>query len=129
MAIKVVFKQTEAPAPIPEGVYKAALVEVLEDTGDFGDYLKLTFEITDGEQEGTTRTMIASKKFSKSKGRNAKASKLYDVVKALTKIEPDEGQELDVEDLIGKPCQIFIKDGKEKDGIVFQEISAVMPAA
>jgi hypothetical protein len=68
---------------------------------------------------------MASKKLSSSK--SGKNSKLFDIVKALTKSEPKTGETLDIESLIGKTCQIFVKNGKQKDGVQFQDISAVLP--
>ena len=126
MAITLTVKEAEAPEPIPEGLYQAVLKLVEEGSGEYGDYVKFTFEITEGEHKGVTRNSVASKKLSKTK--SGKASKLYDYVKALSKSTPKTGEELDVETLVGKKCQILVKDGKEKDGILYQVISAVMPS-
>ena len=126
MAINVTVKEAEIPEPIPEGVYKAVVKEIGEGSGEFGDYIKFTFEIKEGERKGVTRTAIASKKLSRSK--SGKTSKLYDFVKALTKTEPSANETLDIEGLVGKACQIIVKDGIEKDGVVFQNISTIMPS-
>lgn len=125
MAIQVTVKEVTVSPAIPEAVYKAALVFVDEGTGQYGDYLKLTFEIVDGEHKGTVKTLMCSKKLTKSK--SGKSSKLFDVVKALTKSDPGSGASIDLEDLIGKPCQIVIKNGKEKDGVMYQNITTVLP--
>ena len=124
MAITLTVKEAEAPEPIPEGVYKAKLKDIEEGTGEYGDYVKFTFEIAEGEYKGITRNSVASKKISKTS--SGKASKLYDYVKALTKTTPITGEDIDLESLIGKECQIIVKDGTEKDGITYQTITAVM---
>ena len=126
MAINVTVKEAEIPEPIPEGVYKAKVKEIGEGSGEFGDYIKFTFEITEGEKKGVTRTAIASKKLSRST--SGKTSKLYDFVKALTKAEPSANETLDIEGLVGKACQIIVKNGKEKDGVIFQNSSTIMPS-
>lgn len=118
--------EAEAQEPIPEGVYKAIVKEIEEGEGEFGEYVKFTFEIIDESQKGVIRSSVASKKLSRLK--SGKTSKLYEYVKALTKNEPTIGEEFDVEALKGLPCQIFVKNGKEKDGILYQNIDAVMPA-
>lgn len=124
MAITLIVKEAEAPEPIPEGVYKAVLKDIEEGSGEYGDYVKFTFEIAEGEFKGITRNSVASKKLSKSN--SGKTSKLYDYVKALTKTAPSAGEEIDLDGLKGKECQIIVKDGTEKDGIQYQVITAVM---
>jgi hypothetical protein len=125
MAIQIVVKEIEVQPAIPEGVYKAAVIKIDEGTGEYGDYLKFMFEIIDGEHKGVAKTLVASKKLSSSK--SGKNSKLLDIVKALTKTEPKAGETLDIESLIGKSCQIVVKDGKEKDGVTYQNINTVLP--
>ena len=124
MAITLIVKEAEIQEPIPEGVYKAVLKDIEEGSGEYGDYVKFTFEIIDGDYKGTTRNCVASKKLSKTK--SGKASKLYDYVKALTKAAPVAGEEIDLDSLKGKECQIIVKDGEEKDGITYQVIQSVM---
>lgn len=121
----VTMQESEAPEPIPEGVYKAMVKEVEEQTGDYGDYFRFVFEITEGQYKETTRSLIASKKLSRTK--SGKSSKLVGIVKALTGTEPKAGDNFDVDSLTNKKCQIFVENGPEKDGIVYQTISKVMP--
>lgn len=118
-------KETEVSKPIPEGLYKAKVTTIEEGTGGFGDYFKFIFEITEGEQKGVTRSAIASKKLSKSM--SGSVSKLFGYFKALTKAEPKSGESVDIDQLIGKECHILVKNGKEKDGVMFQDITEVMP--
>ncbi len=125
MAIQIMVKEIEVQPAIPEGVYKAAVIKIDEGSGEYGDYLKFMFEIIDGDQKGVSKTLVASKKLSSSK--SGKNSKLLDIVKALTKTEPRAGETLDIENLIGKSCQIVVKNGKEKDGVTYQNINTVLP--
>ena len=107
MAInKIVVKETEGSKPVPEGLYKASVKEIKEGTGEFGDYVKIAFEIADGDFKGVIKTMVASLKLSKSK--SGKNSKLFDVVKVLLKAEPEPGDNLDLNQLIGTTCQILV---------------------
>ena len=124
MAIILTVQEAEAPEPIPEGVYKAVLKDIEEGSGEYGPYVKFTFEIVDGDYKGTTRNCVASKNLSKTK--SGKASKLYDYVKALTKKTPVTGEEIELDSLKGKECQIIVSDGELKDGINYQVISGVM---
>jgi len=126
VAINVTVQEFEPPKPIPEGLYKASVIKVEEDTGEFGDYLIFTFEIIEGEQKGVAKTAVASKKLSKSK--DGKTSKLFGFVKALTRSEPKVAETLDIEQLKGKTCQIFVKNNKEKDGVMYQTISEILPS-
>jgi len=117
-------KTTSAPEPIPTGVYQAKLSDLEKSEGDFGPYLKLTFHITDGDYKDTERTTIASMKLST----GAKNTKLYDIVAALMGKSPETSTEIDLGALVGKPCQILVKDKPgDKDG--WQMISEVMPAS
>ncbi len=126
MAINnLVVKETEGSKPVPEGLYKAIVKEIKEGTGEFGDYAKFAFELTEGEFKGIIKTMVASQKLSKSK--NGKNSKLFDAVKALLKAEPNPGDKLDLNQLIGKACQILVVDGKKVDDVQYQNISKVLP--
>lgn len=117
--------ESDGSKPIPEGLYKAFVKEIKEGTGEFGDYVKIALEITEGEYEGVIKTMIASLKLSKSK--NGKNSKLFDVVKAVLKTEPKPGESLDLTELIGKTCHILVVDGKEIDGNKYQNVGKILP--
>jgi len=125
MPIIVKVTEAETQEPIPEGLYKATAISIDEGTGNFGDYLKFRFEIIEGEEKGKTRTLVASKKIKVSQ--SGKTSKLYNIVKALTKEEPVINDDLDVEKLKGKPCQIIVKNGTTKNGITYQNVTDVMP--
>lgn len=120
-------KEPEAPEPIPVGVYSAKLAGWEEkDDGKFGPYVILTFEITEGEQEGTKRSLVASTKLTKGKSQET-TSKLFKAVSGLLGKEPGPDEEISLKDLEGKKCQIVVEDrpGNEEG---WQDITKVMPA-
>ena len=128
MTISLVVEEKDAQEQIPEDIYEAVLKEVDEGTGIHGDYVRFDFEIRKGAYSGVVKNLIASKKLTRPKSGGGKTSKLYDIVKILSGSNYENGQEVILDDLIGKSCQIVVKDGKEKDGIMFQNISHVMPS-
>lgn len=113
-------------SPIAEGLYKAVVKDIEEKTGTSGIYLKISFEISDGEYKGTIRNSLASLKLSKSK--DGKSSKLFDIVKAVLQTEPPAGSSVDLTKLIGRNCQILVVNGRISNGTQYQEISKVLPA-
>lgn len=110
---------------IPEGVYAAYVKDISEGDGDYGEFLKFTFIIADGKYRDTMRNAVCNKKISFSE--SGKHSKLYTYIKALTGKAPVVGEDFDIESLKGKSCQIVVKDDKEKDGVMYQKITDVMP--
>ena len=126
MPITIKVKETDLPKPIPEGLYKAEVKEISEAEGEYGEYLKFVFEITEGKEKGTFRHAIASKKLSRTK--SGKTSKLLGYVEALTQTRLQKGEVLDLEQMVGKPCQILVKNDKEMDGVMMQKITEVMPS-
>lgn len=128
MSLKIKVKEAEAPEPIPVGVYKAKLAGVeKEEEGIYGDYVRLKFEIAEGDYKGTERTQICSLKLTKGKNRETN-SKLFNTLTGLLGKEPEKDAEIDLENLIGTECQIFVEDKEEKAGVVWQDITRVIPA-
>lgn len=125
MGLFVTVTKAEAPDPIPEGLYRASVSKIEEHTGLYGAYLRFVFEIADGDHKGETRSLVASKKLTSSANGN---SKLFDVVKTLNKTEPEVDESVDLDSLVGKSCQIVVKNGKFRDGVQFQDVSQVLPA-
>jgi hypothetical protein len=123
--IKIKVKKSEPPKPIPEGLYQAYVKDISEGKGEFGEYLKFAFIITDAKYRDTQRNSICKKKITFSQ--DDKNSKLFTYIKALVGQAPVEGEDFDIESLKGKPCQILVKNDKEKDGVMFQKITDVMP--
>lgn len=124
---KYTVQEAQAPEPIPVGVYQAKFTGFEEkEGGQFGTYVRLDFEITEGEYKGTKRTQIASTKLTK--GRTAETtSKLFRAVSALMGRDPGQDEEISLNDLIGKDCQILVED-RPGDSEGWQDITKIMPA-
>ncbi len=126
MALKIIVTEGSGESnPIPEGLYSATVKNIEEKTGKNGDYLKISFEIREGTYKGVIRNTLASQRLSKLQ--DGKNSKLFDIVKAVMKVEPEMGLEFDLTDLIGRNCQILVVNGKITNGTQYQEISKVLP--
>ena len=104
---------------VPAGVYAAKVKEVTEHEGEWGDYLKLVFELRDSEHEGTCVTGIASAKFSP-------RSKLYKWARALFGMTIPRTHVLDTAELIGKQCQLVLSVIEDNDGAEFNKIDNVV---
>ena len=125
MPIVIKVNKSTPQEAIPEGLYSSYVKDISEESGEFGEYLKFTFIITDAKYRDTLRNSICNKKISYSE--NGKHSKLYTYIKALTGKAPVVGEDFDIESLKGKTCQILVKDDKEKDGVMYQKIADIMP--
>jgi hypothetical protein len=124
---KYTVKEAQAPEPIPVGVYQAKLAGFEEkDGGEYGAFIRLDFEIVEGEHKGTRRTHIASAKLTKGKTSET-TSKLFRAVTALMGREPGSDEEVSLEELVGSECQILVEDrpGSEEG---WQDITKIMPA-
>lgn len=120
-------KEPEAPEPIPVGVYPAKFIawERKED-GTYGPYIRLEFEITEGEYKGTTRSLVASAKLTKGKTQET-TSKLFRAVTGILGKEPGPDEEVSLKKLEGKECQILVEDKSGEDE-GWQDVTKVMPS-
>jgi len=120
-------KEAEAPEPIPVGVYPAKLTYWEErDTGKFGPFVRLEFEITKGDCAGSKRSLVASAKLTK--GKNSETtSKLFKAISVLLGREPRPDEEVSLKELLGVGCQILVED-KQGDDNGWQNVSKLMPA-
>jgi len=122
----LIAQEAAIPEPIDVGIYKAKLVSWEErENPQYGDYIRMEFEITTGEYKGTLRSLVASKKLTKGKTIET-TSKLWKVVTGLRGLEPEKGEQVVLDDLVGTECQILIEDKVGSEG--WQEISKVLPA-
>lgn len=119
-------KETEVPEPIPVGMYNAKLKSwEQEDGGQYGPYVRLIFEITDGEHAGTERNLIASAKVSKGKTKKT-TSKLFRTITGISGSDPKPEETVSLDDLVDKECQILVED-RPDDEEGWQDITKVMP--
>ena len=126
MARKLQVKKSEGIKPIPgEDVYPAKLSALEDGDGSFGEYLKLTFEITkDSTYAGEQRTILASKKLSRSpKG----GSKLLNILEAVGGKKLQLDQEVDVDSFIGKECRILVAESPLDKSLNMRDVSKVLP--
>jgi hypothetical protein len=123
MTLAVMVKpRADKPAKlIPDGTYKAHLVEVKEFTNAFGDRLGFVFEIDEGEQKGTvlmksTANVLAPK------------GQLLQVVTGLLgrEVTDDEVREgFNLHRLAGTNATILAIQSKGKGGITYSNIERV----
>jgi hypothetical protein len=104
---------------VPPGRYNAKLVEVTEDQGNWGLFVKLTFELEDPQYDGVNVTGAASAKFSS-------RSKLYKWCRALFGRQIPKTYTLDTADLVGRRCELGLEI-VEDDGTEFNRIESIYP--
>jgi len=107
--------------PMDIGSYEAVFTRYEEDEMEFGPVYKLYFEITnDKEYEGKELSRLVSQKF------NPK-SNLFQTVQGLLGRPIRPGEEIDLDELIGRPCVLNIGHNVKERG-TFEQIDGVNPA-
>jgi hypothetical protein len=107
--------------PMDIGSYDADFTRYEEDEMEFGSVYKLFFKITnDEEYEGKDLSRLVSQKF------NPK-SNLFQTVQGLLGRPIRPGEELDLDDLLGRPCVLNIGHNVKERG-TFEQIDGVNPA-
>ena len=97
------------------GTYPVTVKEVRKAEGDYGEQVVFTFRVDDSEAE---LCAWASATYSTK-------SKLGRWVVAILGDMPDQ---LDSEELVGKPCRITVLVKTKDDGTQFNEVDEVLPA-
>lgn len=95
--MKVNFKEIE------EGLYKAMICQISEDSGPYGPFLRIVFTITDGELKHYRFSGFI-------KPSNLKQGKFYRWVVNILGKEPQH--EFYTEELIGKECVVSLSKQK-----------------
>src|SRR3712207_4726958 len=107
--------------PMDIGSYEAVFTRYEEDELEFGPVYKLYFKITnDEEYEGKELSRLVSQKF------NPK-SNLFQTVQGLLGRPIRPGEEIDLDDLLGRPCVLNIGHNVKERG-TFEQIDGVNPA-
>ena len=88
---------------VPEGEYKANLVDITQDTAQHGDVLKWKFEISDGDCKGTNITGLTSKAWSSQ-------SKSREWATALANRQWAGDENLNTAELIDLPCRLKVDE-------------------
>lgn len=119
-------QRAESIKPVPADIYPAKLVQIEDGEAGFGPFYKFVFEITEeSPYQGEQRTLLASRKLFRSpKG----GSKLLNILEALDNATLELEEEVDVDDYVGKKCRILVEIPKEKEGILIQNVTQVLPA-
>mgnify|MGYP001160036530 CR=1 FL=1 len=117
MARTLTYEETQA---IPTGDYEAVITEVEEDEGQFGEQYKYIFQITNGEAKGTNLFGWSSQKLSKK-------SKYREWAVAALGRTIGPGDELTVDDLVGKPIRITVLREAADDGSEYNKVKSVLP--
>lgn len=115
---------SEGIDPIPADIYQAVLADINEGIGQYGNYLRLGFEITNGVYKGTKRSLLTSDRLRRTP--NGK-SKLLKILETLEGGEIEDFLDLNIEGFLGKRCRIILQEPTIKDGITYQNISEVIP--
>lgn len=112
---------------LEDGVYNAVFDSYEEVDYGNGPAFKMSFMLTDPDFAGTTQTALAGVP----KDRLHTGCKLGEWVQALLGRPISEGEDIEIVDLKGKPCRLFIttvtrkkKNGEEGQ---FNHIDKVMP--
>lgn len=106
---------------IPDGTYKARLIDVKEFTNAFGERLGFVFEINEGEQQGiqlmkSTTNVLAPK------------GQLFQVVAGLLgrEVTDEEAKEgFNLQQLVGTNATILTIQSKSKGGLAYSNIERV----
>ena len=105
--------------PLEPGDYRAKFTGYEEDEGEHGPFVKLFFELLDEEHAGKILTGIAYTKFNP-------MSKLFAWTQALLGRPIEDGEEIDLDDLVGRECMLDIEHRKTERG-TFERVVAVRP--
>jgi hypothetical protein len=107
--------------PMDIGPYEAVFARYEGDEMEFGPVYKLWFKITNDEAyEGKELSRLVSQKF------NPK-SNLFQTVQGLLGRPIRPGEEIDLDDLVGRPCVLNIGHNVKERG-TFEQIDSVNPA-
>jgi|GEM_PF-1867568 len=120
MGIQVQRTETQ---PLPAGLYAASIDSVTQETGKFGEQLKVKFLIEEDGFEGKTLTGWASLTFSPK-------AKLFGWVKAAVfggREIPDSYQIFDADHLIGRRVFLSVDTAKGDNGEVWNKIKDLLP--
>jgi len=96
-------KFTVARSGVPAGSYGAKFVQAEAFSNDYGDAVRLTFEVVAGDHTGATCSRIVSPKLTPKSG-------LYRFVQALAGRKPEAGEEIDLAALYGTSGMIVVQE-------------------
>jgi len=103
---------------VSEGIHRAELIDIEDIDTQFGQSWRWVFDLVDFPEE-TLVSGVSSQKMTT-------RSKAYEWVSALLGREPEPGEEIDFDDLIGRQVMVTVKNRTMRDG---SEISNVVALA
>ena len=103
---------------VDEGIYRAELIDIQDIETQFGVSWRWVFDLVDMPEE-TLVSGVSSQKMTT-------RSKAYEWVSVLLGREPEPGEEVSFDDLIGKQAMVTIKNRAMRDG---REVSNVVALA
>lgn len=114
----VVVEESAGFSLVDEGLYRAELIDIQDIETQFGVSWRWVFDLVDFPEE-TLVSGVSSQKMTT-------RSKAYEWVSVLLGREPEPGEEVSFDDLIGKQAMVTIKNRAMRDG---REISNVVALA
>jgi hypothetical protein len=107
---------------IATGEYLAEFIDYEEETGQYGEQVKMIWEITKPTKyAGKTRFDWCNKKLSK----GSKSSKLWSRIEALMNRPIDMGEHVDIDALLHRSAILVIVEEPKEDGTSNSKIAAV----
>lgn len=104
---------------IPEAMYKAKVLSVDVDDGQYGEQIVWNFKVIKGKQKGK-ELKLWSNVIANPKNKTGK------ILKALGKRKIRDG-DIDLEKFVGKKCRVIVEDHETKSGDETSKITQVLP--
>ncbi len=111
--------KAEEYKPMEPGDYRARFTGYEEDEGVHGPFVKWYFEVLDEEYAGRSLKGVTSTSFNP-------LSKMWAWVQALLARPIEDGEEIDLDDLVGREVMLDIEHQKTERG-TFERIAGVRP--
>jgi len=117
----VLFKMEEQEnIPLEDGEYDAVLANLQEQAqGKFGPCVRFVFSVSGGQYDGVSASTLCAAKLTP-------GNKLDTILRALGSEPLEVGETIDGENLIGKPCRIYVEP-KEQNGKTYNNVVKVKP--
>ena len=109
---------------IPTGEYLAAFTDYEEETGQYGEQIKLTWEIE------KPKAYAAKKRFdwcNKKLSKGSKSSKLWNRIESLMNRPIEIGEDVNLDALIGRQAILVIVEEAKDDGTTNSKIASIKP--
>ena len=102
---------------VDEGIYRAELIDIQDIETQFGVSWRWVFDLVDFAEE-TLVSGVSSQKMSL-------RSKAYEWASTLLGREPEPGEEIDFDDLIGRQVMVTVKNRTMRDGTEVSNVVAL----